>query len=101
MLLALFAERVEELTPKILREVDFSCPELFGEFAGRHIKCAEQQVENRKRGREILVESFLFRGVMPAMKHGTCKHVAQRAKRPVQVSVGHGGIDEIEGRQHD
>src|SRR5882757_189836 len=56
-------ERMQELSPKIHREVAFTIAKVSWYFTRWHVKRAKCDIENRKRRGEILVEPRLLRGV--------------------------------------
>ena len=68
---------------------------------GGHEERAKDEIPDRKIAREVLLASVLGSGVVPAVKHRTSDHVAQRSEGPTQVRMNDHGIRPDEGTEHD
>src|SRR6202034_4085684 len=98
---ALLGERTQELAVEARGKFAIVDTIAIGQFASRHVECAEKDVEDREGRGEVLLASAVRRRMMPAVKHGSGDHVFERAERPVKIRVHKGGMCDGDRTEHD
>src|SRR5580698_7788808 len=89
-----------ELSGKARRKGPIGDTVVIGQFALRHVKGAENEVEDRESSGEVLLTAPVCRGVVPAVKNWPRDDVFERTERPVEIGVDERGMRDGEGAEH-
>jgi hypothetical protein len=89
---------MQELAKIALRHIVISDPEIHRLTIHRQIKGPKNQIQERKKASEILIQPFIRCGVVPSMKNWAHDQVTQQTKAPRKIRVSQ---HHVERKKHE